>query len=84
MDPFNLLWLIPVLPLVGAAVNGDTVYVAVLFSTDLGLKRLDNKAGTKDGTTVTSLENPAAARMPEAPPNSAPSAPQLRGGQGLH
>ena len=68
---------------VGAAVNGDTVYVAVLFSTDLGLKRLGTKAGTS-GATVTSLENPAAARAPELQPNSTPSPPQLRGGQGLH
>jgi len=69
---------------VGAAVNGDTVYVAVLFSTDLGLKRLGTKTGTKDGTTVTSLENPAAAHVLESPPKPASSPPQLRGGQGLH
>ena len=66
---------------VGAAVNGDTVYVAVLFSTDLGLKRLGTQTGS---STVTSLENPAAARAPELQPNSTPSPPQLRGGQGLH
>jgi len=69
---------------VGAAVNGDTVYVAVLFSTDLGLKRLGTKTGTKDGATVTSLENPAAARVLVSPPKPASSPPQLRGGQGLH
>ena len=68
---------------VGAAVNGDTVYVAVLFSTDLGLKRLGTKAGTS-GATVTSLENPAAAKEPESQPKPASSPPQLRGGQGLH
>ena len=68
---------------VGAAVNGDTVYVAVLFSTDLGLKRLGTKAGTA-GATVTSLENPAAAKEPESQPQPASSPPQLRGGQGLH
>src|SRR5205085_366355 len=45
---------------VGAAVNGDTVYVAVLFSTDLGLKRLGTETGT-GASTVTRLENPAAA-----------------------
>jgi uncharacterized protein YkwD len=66
---------------VGAAVNGDTVYVAVLFSTDLGLKRLGTQTGS---STVTSLENPAAARVPEPQPKSTPSSPQLRGGQGLH
>src|ERR1051325_6087402 len=58
---------------VGAAVNGDTVYVAVLFSTDLGLKRLGTKTGTKDGATVTSLENPAAARVLVSPPKPASS-----------
>src|SRR4051812_33094848 len=65
---------------VGAAVNGDTVYVAVLFSTDLGLKRLGTKAGTS-GTTVTNLKNPAAAKESESQPKPASSPPQLRGGQ---
>ena len=69
---------------VGAAVNGDTVYVAVLFSTDMGLK-----ARGTGISTVTNLENPAAARAPESDPKpAAPSPasvpPPLRGGEGLH
>jgi uncharacterized protein YkwD len=68
---------------VGAAVNGDTVYVAVLFSTDLGLKRLGTGA-----STVTSLENPGAAGAPESklrPDSSQPvlSPPRLRGSEGM-
>lgn len=57
---------------VGAAVNGDTVYVAVLFSTDLGLPppKSDGPA-----STVTSLESPAAASA--APANPPPM--RLRG-----
>ena len=57
---------------VGAAVNGDTVYVAVLFSTDLGLPppRTGGPA-----STVTSLESPAAASA--APANPPPM--RLRG-----
>jgi hypothetical protein len=69
---------------VGAAVNGDTVYVAVLFSTDLGLKRLGTGTGA---STVTSLENPAAANAPQARPETSQPAsgpPQLRGAEGLH
>ena len=50
---------------VGAAVNGDTVYVAVLFSTDLGLP--PPKSGGP-ASTVTSLESPAAASTPPANP----------------
>jgi uncharacterized protein YkwD len=57
---------------VGAAVNGDTVYVAVLFSTDLGLP--PPKSGDP-ANTVTSLENPAAA----APTNPQPAPLRLRG-----
>lgn len=57
---------------VGAAVNGDTVYVAVLFSTDLGLPPPKNDG---PASTVTSLENPAAAST--APANPAPL--RLRG-----
>jgi uncharacterized protein YkwD len=63
---------------VGAAVNGDTVYVAVLFSTDMGLK--PRKTGTP-ANTVTNLENPAAAQGPAPKPTS--SAPPLRGSEGL-
>jgi uncharacterized protein YkwD len=63
---------------VGAAVNGDTVYVAVLFSTDMGLKARGTAAGT-----VTSLENPAAARVPDSKPKPATEPPRLRGAEGL-
>jgi hypothetical protein len=62
---------------VGAAVNGDTVYVAVLFSTDLGLP--PPKSGAPD-STVTSLENPAAAST--APANPQPPPLRLRGAVG--
>jgi uncharacterized protein YkwD len=62
---------------VGAAVNGDTVYVAVLFSTDMGLKR----AGAQSpANTVTSLESPTSA-VP--PPKATPAMPRLRGSQGM-
>lgn len=64
---------------VGAAVNGDTVYVAVLFSTDMGLK----SRGTAP-STVTKLESPAAARAPDAKPEPAAEPPRLRGAEGLH
>ena len=57
---------------VGAAVNGDTVYVAVLSSTDLGLP--PPKSGDP-ANTVTSLESPAAA----APTNPQPPPLRLRG-----
>lgn len=54
---------------VGAAVNGDTVYVTQLFSTDLGLgPHLD----TSPPAVVTPLPNPGAARP----------APALRGPEG--
>jgi uncharacterized protein YkwD len=43
---------------VGAAVNGDTVYVAVLFTTDLGLKPRPPEA---PANAVTAFESPAAA-----------------------
>jgi len=59
---------------VGAAVNGDTVYVAVLFSTDLGLP--PPKSGGP-ASTVTSLESPAAAST--APTNPGPAPLRLRG-----
>jgi uncharacterized protein YkwD len=54
---------------VGAAVNGDTVYVALLFSTDMGLKPRPSES---PANVVTPLENPADA----APP--APSGDPLR------
>jgi uncharacterized protein YkwD len=59
---------------VGAAVNGDTVYVTQLFATDLGL------GPHKDGTppaVVTPLPNAKAARTPKP-------APVLRGSEGTH
>ena len=59
---------------VGAAVNGDTVYVAVLFSTDLGLP--PPRSGGP-ASTVTSLESPAAASA--APANPQPAPLRLRG-----
>jgi uncharacterized protein YkwD len=67
---------------VGAAVNGDTVYVAMLFSTDMGLKpRLDEGPAT----AITSWESPSAAAT--APASKAPAAktdsPRLRGSQGM-
>ena len=59
---------------VGAAVNGDTVYVAVLFSTDLGLP--PPRSGGP-ASTVTRLERPAAASA--APANPQPAPLRLRG-----
>jgi uncharacterized protein YkwD len=62
---------------VGAAVNGDTVYVAVLFSTDMGLKPRPPEALAN---AITTLESPAAAI---APPKGAPLDPvRLRGAIG--
>jgi len=59
---------------VGAAVNGDTVYVAVLFSTDMGLKP---RGPEGPANAVTAFESPAAAA---APPPPAPADPmRLRG-----
>jgi len=63
---------------VGAAVNGDTVYVAVLFSTDMGLKP---RAGQGPANTVTSWESPAAAASAPAPKADPP---RLRGSEGTH
>jgi uncharacterized protein YkwD len=60
---------------VGAAVNGDTVYVAQLFSTDLGLKPL---ADSDSSSTVTSYSDPAAAQKDAPPPPV-----RLRGAQGV-
>jgi uncharacterized protein YkwD len=59
---------------VGAAVNGDTVYVALLFSTDLGLPppKLDGPS-----STVTRLDSPAAATA--VPAGSQPPPLRLRG-----
>jgi uncharacterized protein YkwD len=60
---------------VGAAVNGDTVYVAILFSTDMGLKPRPDE---NPANAVTSLESPSAAAG--SPPKT--DSPRLRGSQG--
>jgi uncharacterized protein YkwD len=62
---------------VGAAVNGDTVYVALLFSTDMGLP-----PPPADGpaSTVTSFDSAHAAQT--APPGQGPGPLRLRGAQG--
>ena len=60
---------------VGAAVNGDTVYVAVLFSTDLGLKP---PAADGPASAVTTWDSPAAASSAPPPPNPL----RLRGAAG--
>jgi len=62
---------------VGAAVNGDTIYVTQLFATDLGL------GPHQDGTpapVVTPLATPKDAAA--APPPPQPSNPPLRGSEG--
>jgi uncharacterized protein YkwD len=61
---------------VGAAVNGDTVYVAVLFSTDMGLKP---RGPAGPASAVTSWESPAAAA---ATPPPAGDPLRLRGAVG--
>jgi uncharacterized protein YkwD len=61
---------------VGAAVNGDTVYVAQLFASDLGIK---TDRDPKDG--VTEFPSPNAALSPDA--TATPPAPlRLRGAEG--
>jgi uncharacterized protein YkwD len=62
---------------VGAAVNGDTVYVAVLFSTDLGLKA---PSANGPANAVTTWDSPAAAST--APPKAPPNPLRLRGTEG--
>jgi uncharacterized protein YkwD len=63
---------------VGAAVNGDTVYVAVLFSTDLGLPPPKPEG---PASAVTTWNSPAAASA--APPPAPQSGPlRLRGAEG--
>ena len=62
---------------VGTAVNGDTVYVALLFSTDLGLPP------PKEGgpaSAVTSFDSPAAARAEKPADPAVPM--RLRGAEG--
>ena len=64
---------------VGAAVNGDTVYVALLFSTDMGLKPRPDEG---PANAVTSWESPVAASA--APPAKIlPASPRLRGAEGV-
>jgi uncharacterized protein YkwD len=62
---------------VGAAVNDDTVYVAVLFSTDMGLPPPKPEG---PASAVTRWESPAAASAAPTPP--ADSSVRLRGTQG--
>jgi uncharacterized protein YkwD len=59
---------------VGAAVNGDTVYVALLFSTDLGMKP---RADDAPANTVTNFDSPASASA--APATLMPDPLRLRG-----
>jgi uncharacterized protein YkwD len=63
---------------VGAAVNGDTVYVAVLFSTDMGLKP---RGAESPASAVTTWESPAAASAP--PPKAPQDLLRLRGSEGM-
>jgi uncharacterized protein YkwD len=62
---------------VGAAVNGDTVYVALLFSTDMGLTP---RGATSSANAVTNWESPAAAA---SAPATKTEPPRLRGAQGV-
>jgi uncharacterized protein YkwD len=62
---------------VGAAVNGDTVYVAVLFSTDMGLPPPRSEG---PASAVTSWASPAAAQAAPARPADPPL--RLRGAEG--
>jgi uncharacterized protein YkwD len=62
---------------VGAAVNGDTVYVAVLFSTDMGLKP---RPAEGPANAITSWESPVAASAAPKPANEDPV--RLRGAVG--
>jgi len=61
---------------VGAAVNGDTVYVTQLFSTDLGLGPHKDDAAP---AVVTPLTAPKDAKSP--PPSDGF---RMRGGEGVH
>ncbi len=67
---------------VGAAVNGDTVYVAMLFSTDMGLKPRPDEG---PAPAVTNWESPMAAAQAPAPkvPSPKTDSPRLRGSQGI-
>jgi uncharacterized protein YkwD len=61
---------------VGAAVNGDTVYVAQLFASDMGLRP---PADAEPKSTVTSYPSAAAAQQDSGPPPPV----RLRGAQGV-
>jgi len=50
---------------VGAAVNGDTIYVTQLFATDLGLPK-----PAPASRPVTQFNDPAAATTPGTPPHA--------------
>ncbi len=63
---------------VGAAVNDDTVYVALLFSTDMGLKP---RGAGNPAKTITTWDSPAAAAS--APAAKPPLPLRLRGSEGL-
>ncbi len=66
---------------VGAAVNGDTVYVALLFTTDLGLPSHGKVGAQSSGKSiVTRFDTPQAARAAK-PKQSAPI--RLRGAVGV-
>ena len=62
---------------VGAAVNGDTVYVTQLFASDMGLRP---PADADPKSTVTSYPSAAAAQQDSAPP---PPPVRLRGAMGV-
>jgi uncharacterized protein YkwD len=62
---------------VGAAVNGDTVYVTQLFASDMGLRP---PADAIPNSTVTSYPSPAAAQQDTPAP---PPPVRLRGAQGI-
>jgi uncharacterized protein YkwD len=66
---------------VGAAVNADTVYVALLFSTDLGLPPPPEEGPANTATTFESPAAAAAAPIPSAPAG-APEPLRLRGATG--
>jgi uncharacterized protein YkwD len=64
---------------VGAAVNGDTVYVTQLFATDLGL------GPHLDGTPpAVATPMPSAKEGKAAMPRPKPPEPPLRGSEGVH
>ncbi|OJT96627.1 MAG: hypothetical protein BGN82_04645 [Alphaproteobacteria bacterium 65-7] len=65
---------------VGAAVNNDTVYVALLFSTDMGLPRLTNQQLGQQPGVATAYESAAAASS--APVPEPPDPLRLRGAVG--